>query len=750
MFIPGYPPAPFPLSRHLPPLGDGIVAAYGEKHSAPGDLVVDPFGQSPRAALELARAGRRVLLVNNNPVLRLALLAAVDPVPAKTLRAALTRLADTTIVKTRLEDYARGLYRSTCSDCGKAVDVDYYVWEKETLAEKFYHCGACGEDKTRPADGADIALAAKYAPEGQRGPHYYWALDRVASLNDPDRQLVADALEAYTARALHAIFTLTYKSGTLTLNPPERRALDLLLLMAYDEGTSLDGSRPRTLKPHTRFREKNLWLTLERLAADGAFQGEAATGLGTVSLPDLLNRPDSAVAMFEGTMRDLAASGLIPPKSVPFMITTLPRPNAVLWILTAIWAAWLWGPEAAKPLKKFISRRRYDWAWHEQALRAGVSASHKLLTRGSRFVVLLPEAEPGFVGAALAAADASSFSLIHYALRAEPGEAQFTLRPDQLTVEPPAKLTTAMRIRAEAAAVEVISQRGEPVRWATISGAAFVAFAEENLLRVAVEESASDPLDMITEAIEAGCTNSPQLVHLGVEESEADSPRAGKWWLAEPDGAADPLADRVEREVAHMLADMPAGHDPDTTTLERHLCAEFPGLITPGSTFFRHCLESYGEEKDGVWRFRPEDDPMARAHDYERISNELKSLGRRLGYEVKTGAVDIYWNDADAEAASFRFIISDTAAVGRYVLPEPPTRGRQVMVIPGGRAGLIQYKLGRDPHLREAVDGGGWLFLKFRHIRRLLEKSSLDRAAFLSALGLDPIVDQGSEQLPLL
>ncbi|MEK7787596.1 MAG: hypothetical protein AAB658_19500, partial [Chloroflexota bacterium] len=347
---------------------------------------------------------------------------------------------------------------------------------------------------------------------------------------------MADALEAYTARALHAIFTLTYKAGTLTLNPPERRALDLLLLMAYDEGTSLDGSRPRTLKPHTRFREKNLWLTLERLAADGAFQGEAATGLSTVSLPDLLNRPDPAVALFEGTMRDLAASGLIPLKSVPFMITTLPRPNAVLWILTAIWAAWLWGQEAAKPLKRFISRRRYDWAWHEQALRAGLSASHKLLTKGSRFVVLMPEAEPGFVGAALTAADASSFSLIHYALRAEPGEAQFTFQPDQLTVEPPATLTTAMRLRAETAVVEVIRQRGEPVRWATISGAAFVAFAQERLLRAAVEESASDPLDMITEAIEAGCANSPQLVHVGVEEAEADSPRAGKWWLAEPEG----------------------------------------------------------------------------------------------------------------------------------------------------------------------------------------------------------------------
>ncbi|MBI3241571.1 MAG: hypothetical protein HYZ49_04680 [Chloroflexi bacterium] len=749
MFIPGYPATPFPLTRHLPPLDDGIMAVYGDQHSAPGDLVIDPFAQSPRAALELARAGRRVLLVNNNPVLRLALMAAIDPVPVKILKLALTRLADTLIVKTRLEEYLRNLYRSTCPDCGHAVEVDFFTWEKEALAEKFYHCPTCGEDKTRPTDPADAELAARYAPDGKRGPHYFWALDRAASPDDPDRQIVADALETYTARALHAIFTLTYKSGGLTLHPPERRALDLLLLMAYDEGSSLDGVRPRTLKPHTRFREKNLWLTLERSASDGAFQGEAATGLSTVSVPDLMNKPNPAVAMFEGTMRDLNASGLVPPKCAPFMITALPRPNAVLWILTAIWAAWLWEQEAAKPLKKFISRKRYDWSWHEQALRAGFSASHKVITRGGRFVVLLPEADPGFVGAALTAADAASFSLIHHAIRAEPAEAQFTFQPDQLTVEPPGKLTTTLRLRAEAAALEVMRQRGEPVRWATISGAAFVAFSQEHLLRIAVEESATEPLDVVTEAIEAGCVNSPQLIHVGVEESEADSPRAGRWWLADSEGAADPLADRVEREVAHALADMPEGQHPDTTTLERHLCTEFPGLLTPGSAFFRRCLESYGVEKDGVWHFRPEDEPMARADDYERMSTELKSLGQRLGYEVKTGAVEINWLDADSELTSFRFIISDTAAVARHILP-PPTRARQVMVIPGGRAGLIQHKLGRDAHLRQAVDAGGWLFLKFRHVRRLLEKPNLDRAAFLSALGLDPIVDQGSEQLPLL
>jgi len=50
-FIPGYPPAsPRLLGRFLPPVADGVAVHYIEQHSQPNDLVIDPFGQSPRAA----------------------------------------------------------------------------------------------------------------------------------------------------------------------------------------------------------------------------------------------------------------------------------------------------------------------------------------------------------------------------------------------------------------------------------------------------------------------------------------------------------------------------------------------------------------------------------------------------------------------------------------------------------------------------------------------------------------------------
>ncbi|MBM4422594.1 MAG: hypothetical protein FJ030_04275 [Chloroflexi bacterium] len=754
MFLPGYPPHPFPLSRHLPPLGEGIAAAYGEQFSAPGDVVIDTFGQTPRVALELARTGRRVIVANNNPILRIALRAALDPIPAKTLRAALTRLADSRLANDRLETYLRRVYRSICPDCKSAVEVDVFHWEKESLAEKSYYCESCHEEKTRPVDVADKELAARFPA---RGPHYHWAMDRIAPPDDPDRQLIADALEAYTPRALSVIFTITHKSNALNFDPLERRAIELLLLMAYDEGSSLEGARPRTLKPHVRFRERNIWLALERLARDEAWQSDGGPAVKFVSLAELLSDSSPAVVLHDGSIRDLAKA--VPPKSAPCMITALPRPNLVLWTLSTAWAGWLWGEPSARAMRQLIRRRRYDWAWHENALRSGFSAAHPLLAKGSRLVTLLPEAEPGFAHAALMAADGANFTLIRHALRADPSEAQFVFQPDALAAESPNDLEAAIKARAEESAFAVLRERGEPTRWNILGGAIFISLARDHLLRAAVDEIVAEPLNFVTDTVETACLNSRRLVDLRADEHEGETVRAANvwWWLSFPGDAAPepPFADRVEHAVARALA-AALRAESDSAMIERRVCESFNGFSFPDGNLFRRCLESYGEEKDGLWRFRAEDNPMERAGDFERIVSNLGTLGRRLGYSVESKRSDeIVWQNPAVGSPAYIFNVSDSAEIARYVcLPAKgqagPGGAHRVVVIPGGRAGLIDYKLKRDPRLRAAVAQGGWMFLKFRHVRRLLEEPMLDRADLLTVLSRDPIVEQSAAQLPLL
>jgi hypothetical protein len=65
-YIPGLKPAePGPLSRFLPPLEEGTVSTWLLQHAPvaspaavnPANWLIDPFGFSPRLAVEAARAG---------------------------------------------------------------------------------------------------------------------------------------------------------------------------------------------------------------------------------------------------------------------------------------------------------------------------------------------------------------------------------------------------------------------------------------------------------------------------------------------------------------------------------------------------------------------------------------------------------------------------------------------------------------------------------------------------------------------
>ena len=143
-------------------------------------------------------------------------------------------------------------------------------------------------------------------------------------------------------------------------------------------------------------------------------------------------------------------------------------------------------------------------------------------------------------------------------------------------------------------------------------------------------------------------------------------------------------------------------------------------------------------------------------------------MGRGLGYDaVANDAWDVRWLEDGRDM--YVFVISSTAAVAHYLLgQELPTaeaestsggepiseegstlEPRRCLVLPGGRARLIDLKLQRDPRLGRAVERDSWQFIKFRHLRRLMARNDLDRYAFKTVLGLDPIVEQEGAQIPL-
>ena len=119
---------PEPLTVFLPPYREGTGAEFLRRIGKPAARIVDPFGQSPALALELARSGAAVLLASPNPVLRAVLSLQADPPPAQLIRNTLARLgrSPSALAPDRaaasaetLEQHIRGLYLGTCAFCGK-------------------------------------------------------------------------------------------------------------------------------------------------------------------------------------------------------------------------------------------------------------------------------------------------------------------------------------------------------------------------------------------------------------------------------------------------------------------------------------------------------------------------------------------------------------------------------------------------------------------------------------------------------
>ena len=730
-YLPGNEPQRAePLARYLPPITDGVAAAFLSAHTRPGTWVLDPFGASPRAAVEMARFGYRVLVAVNNPVARFLLETAANPPSQAELRAALAELAAARKGDERLETHLQSLYLTECTKCHRQVAAEAFVWERASgvLTGRIYHC-PCGDDGEYPVTEADQARAASFAATDSL--HRSRALERVAVPQDPDRVHVEEALECYLPRAVYALITIINKLDGFSPAPERRRALLALVLTACDEASALwshpaDRPRPKQLTIPPRFLEKNVWLTLEGGVELWSGGGQPVEALNWPSVPG----ETGGLCLFDGPMRDLAPRLKdITPGAV---VTVLPRPNQAFWTLSALWAGWLWGREAAAPFKSALHRRRYEWNWHAAALYSALKNLSDLLPLNAPLFAIVPEPEPAFLSAALLAAAGSGFDLTGLALRTrhDPAQILWQRRAFSHAEKEPA------RIDAEAvrrAMVSALQERGEPVPILHLHAAGLAAMADDQTLAWRPEA-----LAQINAPILAALAG-PEFVHHG----ESKNPETGLWGLANWNAETDSLPDRVEMATVRFLQKNPEAALRD---LETALNAELPGLLTPSLGLLRAVLASYAVEAGGRWSLRPEDSPSTRRADLEAAEQALSALAPRLGVTLQRQESPqrlILWQDSGETV--FAFYLLASAIAGRILRQNPYPPKRSLLVIPGGRAGLLAYKLGRDPALRSVAEG--WRIVKFRTLRRLIEMPDLTRERFEKELSGDPI--EPPEQMKL-
>jgi hypothetical protein len=730
----------------------------------------------------------------NNPIARFLLEIYAAPFTEAQLRSALADLAASQKGDERIEPHIRSLYMTECAQCGEKIEARAFVWERDakTPISKIYECPYCKASGEFPASQVDGERAARLAASSAL--HRARALERVTPIDDPDREHVEEALATYLPRAVYALFTLVNKLESFPVE--KRRPLQALLLAVLDQTNVLwsyptTRARPRQLSVPPRYLEKNVWLALDDAlkAWTQPFHtpDSSPADLPLVSWPQEL--PSSGgLCLFEGRLKDLvehARSGL--QVEIAVVATALPRPNQAYWTLSALWAGWLWGHEASAPFKSVLRRRRYDWSWHTVALHAAFAHLVEVLHPDVPCLGLIAELEPGFLSAAILSAAAAGFELDGLALRVESAQAQIHWRSGEPqgihTGQNEALSVQALGQICTQAIQDHLRQRGEPVVYQYLHAAALCGLAQSQALALPEGRSILDLVRDFETALDATFAYQAGFSRFGT--SGRTTPRSrevGLWWLDQSIEATSasrialPLADRVEMEVVRFLQRC------DSCTLEdvdRHLCLEFTSLLTPELDLILACLDSYadcltdqaGEAASGagVWKLRLQDYPQARRADLAAMRQLLEMIGARLGYQVEElpsqareesapPRTPLAWKEPDGRIA-YRFYLLASAVLGDLVFPAQAPRRidlegapqlpvKDLIVIPGGRAGLIGHKLQRDPRLQAAVQSG-WRFLKFRHLRWLAENDNLERANLDEQLELDPLSNR-DPQMPLL
>jgi len=722
-----------PLDRFLPPIPDEYVTKYLKTLPLKENLILDPFGASPKTILRVAQFGGRVLVAVNNPILQLLIeVAAKQPDRIQT-RTSLASLAALRVRDERIELHIQNLYKTTCPKCLREIYAEAFLWERHSKVPyaRILNCESCKTTGEFPLTPADLQHAAQF---GEGGLHHARALGRVAPPNDPDRIHVEEALNVYPPRAVYALITLVNKLDFLDNSSEQDKVLMAMLLNAFDQANTLwphpvARERPKQLTIPPTFRENNLWLALEESVDLWETDEEPVPITYWPELPP----EDGGICLFKGRIRELADKT----KMVDFglVITTFPRPNQAFWALSALWSGWLWGYEAVEHFKPVLRRRRYDWSWHSTATQAAIHSTIPTLKKNAKFIGLIGEAEPGFASAVTIAAEKSGLRLVDIDYFSEKKLIKLcweNAQNDEISSIPPDKKSNSI----QNAGREYLLAKGEPSDYMQLHIAILSNLVRRNSL--CAEEKPAECYSKLHQEFLETLNYQNGFLRFGGSEKSIE---VGQWWLVNDHDATLPLSDRVEMAVVQFMQSNPNYPLTDVKhALMQQERTTFSGLFIPELSLINECLESYGEIKESGWQFRAEDTPSLRREEIKSMSELVNELGNKLGFKVNSESEGIpksIWLD-DIDTPQYILYISASALLGKFLWEVNSTPAHRIVLLPGGRANLVMFKLNRDPRLKIFFENG-WSFLKYRHARQLANSPSLTAISLESQLQFDPL-----------
>lgn len=768
------------------PWHPALVQHYLGQYSAAGDLVLDPFAVQGALPGVAVAAERRAVLSHYSPATIVALRTAASPPPPGAVDAAFSTLADAPRRGRTLADTIQSLYESFCPECAHPLQASYFLWDQaagEPVA-KGYTCPHCQSTGLARVDLADSDLAAGLE---MRGAAYWGLLSRLVAPGDP---LTGDArrlLELYTPRALIAISELLTAAEQRLEDREERQAALAMILHVlqrcislYDQPLDPDAG----LAPHLsgqlhlpgRFVEHNVWQAFAH-----------AHRVLRSRHPQVLRRAEDVPALIADTghgsalflsMPVQALSQELPAESAALILTDPPPLSPAAYALSFLWSGWLFGRKAADHLRPMLETRHVSWDWYGRVMAVAFRSLRRLLRRDGTLVLAFRGRSPRQPLALIAAASQGGLSLIAQATQAPliagPGQTTWRLAFAREEQSPPAISVPSLPHRLRQLAVEatedLVQLRAEPVPVPLAHTAVAARWEREGWLATLAgsEETAAGLVSYLGQQLRLALD--PELPPAGLRYQAGQDQVQVAQWAPESALSQPPLADRVELRLVELLAEdaRPAAW------LAAQVYVSFPGFETPDAELIAACLASYGVEEQGAVRLRQEDSPGHRSRERGEMLMRLYELGHRLGYQVWVASsaqsqalglvpigsggpanedawtpASLVWHEEGRPAHAFAF--STTAQVHPWLQPPPPALGGcpRYAVVPGGRAGLLAFKLQRTPAWLARLAGTGWEFVKFRYLRQLSALPDLTLPGFRARIGLDPILSPQGAQMTL-
>jgi hypothetical protein len=728
-----------PLELYLPAHRPGSIKAWLGEFPLGDQLILSPFGSSPQAILEASRAGSRMLVPAHNPILRFLIEGLAKPVPRDTLNTALVRLASSYKGDQRLKPLILSLYDTDCPQCGKTTPASSFTWsrEKGLPVQKTCRCSSCGEDSQGPVTGADLARAAEFQ---DNSPAHARALTRVSAPDDPIMFQVEIALRSYPPRAVYALLTLFNKITGLDLSAEQRSHLERLLLYAFYRSSSpetrIRAERREGSEKEDDYLEENVWYSMED-ALDIWSEDQPEIPLST--WPEL-PPAGGGITLFPGRVRELIP--ILPDLPIGAVMLVFPRPSLSLWALSALWTGWLWGQDAAAPLRNILSVRNYDWPWMARAIGSTLSELRQNLAADIPYLGSLPELNTSYLLTSLAAASLAGLRLDSLAVEPDQEAALTVWSPGNLPPEnPPAKNDREI---IQEAGFSLLNRAGEPKHTLSLYGAGLMDLSRFGSL--GTPDPAWEPeiqIPRLAKDFDENIAYRKGFLHYS---------KSGNWWHQDLSLAPDPQSDQVEQCLVSLLV---SSNSPlPENEIYQHIYREFPGLGTPKQSLIQTCLDSYAErtsQDPPIWKLKESDLPARRKSDLEEMEEILHHLGKELGFSVTAqdplgNVLHLVWHTEIS--LHYSFFVSASGLLNKILahFKDPPSS--PWIILPGSRVGLIHYKMDQNPPLEEMIRGRYGL-VKFRHIRRLAEQGGLTHSNLKEQLAVDPFTSE-SPQLHLI